>query len=535
MNATKLVLALVMSVVLMVAASPSEAATTAGEVKIELTGKQFLVQMQSDQTVKKCTYDSGTAKFSCVDIVSAGPNFLYQGAVDLNGDNISDAVFLNISQAIPATPAAPQSDKGDIVFWPNFNKSQAITPRQARTLWRAESVGDLDGDGCGDVSWRFTGQTGQLDDTGVVYIWFMNCDGTISQVRKRGGAPFSWKILGSADLNGSGAAGTIWINTSDNQIRVHMPTANRTCANFGAGFLDTRFVASHVASFTFSNVPDVLARHPATGVVRLTTLNASGIPLPVYTGAPDDPNASCTRGTVDIPQVLRRDLDSDPTWQIYATGDFNNDGVIDIVWIKPDGTLALWTMPPGGGLPIVNNNAGTAPLGYVGLSEQSGVRTNTAESVTYAIWGLGGSPYLVTKDGVTPVINQTPFTVGVYPLYNCWLAHAALPDGKILASCQDALNAIRRTLYIDRQVNAIREYAGVVPTDIKWLASTPFDPLTPNWSAKARVKDGWYFTSNTETWVLLFRNDSGQVSTIKREITPTSNGNLKVLGSYTIQ
>jgi hypothetical protein len=414
MNAIKLCITLLVSVVMAVSvASHSEAATKAGEIKIATTGKEFLVQMQTDQTMKKCTYDSGTAKFSCVDFTSAGPNFLYQGAVDIAGNNLSDAVFLNISQG----------DKGDVTFWPDFAKSQAVTPRQVRTLWRVDTVGDMDGDGVGDLVWRFTGQTPNLDDTGVSYVWFMNRDGTVAQVRKRGGAPLSWTLLGSSDVNNDGAADMVYVSPA-NAIRVLAATPNRTCANFSAGSLDPSYTALSVADFTFAGVPDVMARNSTTGAVRLTTLNASGIALPAYTGAPDDPNASCTSTSVAIPQVLVRDIPSDPTWQFYATGDFNNDGIIDIVWKKPDGNLALWTMSPGGNAPIVNNNAGIAPLGYVGLA-QSGTRTNNAESVTYAIW-TAGYPYLVTKNGVTKVINKTSFVNAnsEFSYFNCWPAFA---------------------------------------------------------------------------------------------------------------
>jgi hypothetical protein len=386
----------------------------------------------------------------------------------------------------------------------------------------------MDGDGVGDLVWRFTGATPNFDDTGVSYIWFMNQDGSVNQVRKRGGAPLSWNIVGSADLNNDGAADMVYVSPT-NAIRVLMATPNRTCANFSAGQLDPSYNALAVASFTFTTTADVMARNAVTGAVKLTTLNASGTTLPVYTGAPDDWNASCTSTTQVIPQVFVRDIPSDPTWQFYATGDFNNDGIIDIVWKKPDGNLAVWFMSPSGNAPVVNNNAGAAPLGYVGLA-QSGTRTNNAESVTYALAGGGGSPFLVTKSGITPVVNKTSFTVGVYPLGNCWLAQAALPDGKILASCLDALNLVRRTLYIDSSKNELYEYSGVVPAEIKWLDTTPFDSLKPEWSAKARVVGGWYHTTSSTTWNILFQNDSGLVSTIH---IGDFRSNVKVLQSYT--
>lgn len=498
-NMRLILLATIVAALALPCAHIARAATKAGEIRIDSTGRQFLAQMQSDQKLAKCTFDNARAMFTCVDLIPAGADFLYQGAVDINGNNVSDLALLNVSQG----------DRGDATIWPDFVRAQAITPRQVRTLWRVDTVGDMDGDAVGDLVWRFTGQTPNLDDTGVSYVWFMNRDGTVNQVRKRGGAPLTWSLLGSSDVNGDGAADMVYVSPA-NAVRVLMATPNRTCANLSAGSIDASYTPLYLAEFSFVGVPDILARNPATGVVRLTTINAAGITLPAYTGAPDDANASCSSTTQTIPQVLSRDIQSDTTWQVYATGDFNNDGLIDILWKKPDGNLAMWLMSPNGGAPLVNTNVGTAPPGYVGLS-QSGTRTNSADTVTYAIASADAYVSLVTKTGITRVANKT--TAAVSPS-DCWIAHIRLTDGKILAKCQDGVTNGGRVFYIDSSNNELRDYTGFVPSGITWLFITLPSTDKPEWGARARVADGWYFTSSNAPRVLKFQNDAGLISTV---------------------
>ena len=73
---------------------------------------------------------------------------------------------------------------------------------------------DLDGDGSGDLVWRY--RTPGTDDSGVSYVWFTDGN-NVSQVRKRGGAPLDWALLGARDVNGDGAADMIYLS-ADNRV-----------------------------------------------------------------------------------------------------------------------------------------------------------------------------------------------------------------------------------------------------------------------------------------------------------------------------
>jgi uncharacterized protein (DUF1800 family) len=276
-----------------------------------------------------------------------GANFRLVGVTDFDGNGKSDLAFQDITQG----------EFGDVKSWNDFAAGNERLFRQVKPVWDVQAVGDLDGDGRGDLVWRYV--VPNSPDTGVSYIWFTNSTGAPT-VRKRGGAPLDWKLLGAADLNGDGAADMVYVSPTG-AIRVLMATAARTCANYAAGSVPTGFVAQSLADFTGNGRGEILLRNPTNGQMSLIALNATGISLPAFTGNPDDRDVTCTSTISAIPNTLTTLTASDASWQLYATGDFNGDGVFDIVWLRPDGTLTLWQMNRNGAAPTVINNAGAAP------------------------------------------------------------------------------------------------------------------------------------------------------------------------------
>lgn len=279
------------------------------------------------------------------------------GIGDFDGDGLSDIAFQNMVQ----DPVF-----GDVRSWKTFDQTKSVLWRQVKKVWDVQAIGDLDGDGNTDLVWRYV--VSESPDTGVSYIWFSNGQG-VSQVRKRGGAPLNWKLLGAFDLNSDGAADMLYVSP-DNAIRALMATPNRTCANLSGGVIPGGFVALKLGDFSGRRKGDVLIRNEASGEVRLLQLDAAGLILPNYTGAPDDQNASCTASALTVSQAASAVGTADPTWKLIASGDFNGDGVSDVVWQKTDGTLAVWLMNPSGINPTVITNAGNVSLTSVVLPLQ---------------------------------------------------------------------------------------------------------------------------------------------------------------------
>jgi cyclophilin family peptidyl-prolyl cis-trans isomerase len=283
-----------------------------------------------------------------------GAAFRLVAAIDADGNGQSDLVFLNTTQG----------DRGDVRIWQNFDRTTERLLRQVRTVWDVQAVGDMDGDGKDDLVWRYLADDPR--DTGVSFIWFTNTP-DVPVVRKRGGAPLNWTLLGAADFNGDGAADMVYLSP-DAQIRVLMATPQRTCANFATNpaRVPTGFRALKLANFTGSGAGDLLIRNDA-GITVVRPLSAPGVTLPPFTGNPDDPLVACTSTTQTITQDsfnLMENSPADPSWQLYATADLNADGFTDIVWLRPDGTLTVWLLNGRGAAPTVIANAGSAPSGF---------------------------------------------------------------------------------------------------------------------------------------------------------------------------
>jgi hypothetical protein len=326
-----------------------------GGIDIDGNNKSVLLVTSTAGLTQAGRLTNNTFVWSGSSILNPGQNFRMLGAVDFAGTGKSDLA------ALQTTPLNA-SGQGDARLYRNFDiAGGGLSLRLVKPAWDVQAVGDLDGDGFGDLVWRFQGQSPNIDDQGVSYIWFTDGSG-VTQVRKRGGAPLTWKLLGAADLNGDNAADMIYVSP-DNVVRVLMATPSRTCANLSGGTIPAGATAIKLADFTGNRRGDILARNSSTGAITIISLSAAGLTLPAYTGAPDDPNASCTGSSLSVTQTATYTFASNPTWSIFATGDFDGDGIFDIVFMQPDRTLTMWKMGANGAQPTVFN-AGTAPSNF---------------------------------------------------------------------------------------------------------------------------------------------------------------------------
>ena len=281
-----------------------------------------------------------------------GVSFRTVGLIDIDGNKSPDLVYQNTTQG----------EFGEVSVWQDANPAGNRSLRSVKLAWRVDAGGDLDGDGFGDIVWRFTGQTPNVDDTGVSYVWFTNGVG-VAQVRKRGGAPLNWRLLGAQDLNGDGAADMIYISPN-NEIRALMATPGRTCANLSAGVIPAGFTALKLGTFIRAGRAEILIRNSSTGEVRLIALVATGLTLPLFTGDPNDPNAACTTSSLVVTSTVLSFASTETALQYFGTADFNGDGFLDIVWIRADNTTTVW-LTSGDNLPLTAiTNAGTIPAGY---------------------------------------------------------------------------------------------------------------------------------------------------------------------------
>ncbi len=305
-----------------------------------------------------------------------GVDFRMLGVADFTGSGRADLAMLR-----DGATTLNANGQGTAQFFPGVTNTSASYLRDVKPAWDVQAVGDLDGDGYTDLVWRFRGMSANIDDQGVSFVWFSNgspipaSNNTfVSQVRKRGGAPLAtWNIVGAADINFDNAADMVYVSSASatpaNAIRVLMATPNRTCANLSAGTIPNGFTALRFADFSGNRRGDILVRNTTTGEVRLLALDGTGLTLPTFTGNPDDIAAPCTSSTLVVTQTMIIVGTVDPSWTFFSTGDFNGDGITDIVWKRPDGNLVIWQMNAGGAAPTVIN-AGSAPVNTVAILQQ---------------------------------------------------------------------------------------------------------------------------------------------------------------------
>ena len=362
----------------------------------------FLMRHSNNQFLVAGSLVNGQVRIDLLN--DPGANFRLVGIADLDRNGISDLIFQIVTQG----------ESGEVRIWNDFIRASDKLLRSVKVVWDIQATADLDGDGFPDLVWRYN--VAGSPDTGVSYIWFTN--GTsVTQVRKRGGAPLNWALLGAMDLNRDGAADMVYVSP-DGAIRVLMATASRTCANFSAGSIPGGYSALRFDDFTGRGKGDLLLRNPTTGDVRLLSLNATYVQLPPAGSNPDDPNASCSATTEVIPAALETLPSSDRTWWLYGTADLNGDGTTDIVWATPAGTMVVWLLSPTGAAPTVIANAGNIPArelysAFPSIASSVPPPTPVTTAIAVSVAGRGTGLVTSTPNGISCSVScSTQFNTG---------------------------------------------------------------------------------------------------------------------------
>ena len=183
------------------------------------------------------------------------------------------------------------------------------------TGWEIAGTGDFNGDAKTDILWRYYGM-GPYQ--GLNDIWFM--DGTtfigesvFSQI-----ADLNWRIVGTRDFNGDGQTDILWryYGTGAYQglnVVWFMNGAQFAGEAVFSQVLDTAWKIEGTGDFNADGETDILWRYYGTGP---------------YQGLNDIwfMNDTTFVSEAVFSQIL------DTNWQIGGTGDFNNDGQLDILW-----------------------------------------------------------------------------------------------------------------------------------------------------------------------------------------------------------
>jgi hypothetical protein len=243
---------------------------------------------------------------------------------DFNGDFKSDLLWRN--------------DNGNLTDWiaqanGSFATNSANLSSTVTTDWHIVGTGDFNGDGRVDILWR-NANSGQLSD------WL----GTSSGSFVSNSANFSstvttdWQVVGTGDFNGDGISDILWRNANSGQLSDWLGTSNGGFVSNSANLSSTVTTDWHIVGtgdFNGDGIDDILWR------------NANSGQLSDWLGTS---NGGFVSNSANLSSTVTTD------WQIVGTGDFNGDGTSDILWRNANsGQLSDWLGTSNGG--FVSNSA----------------------------------------------------------------------------------------------------------------------------------------------------------------------------------
>jgi FG-GAP-like repeat len=169
------------------------------------------------------------------------------------------------------------------------------------------ATGDFNGDGLTDIAYR------RISD-GLTELQFLNGTTAIG-----GGAiannPFdnTWNVVGAGDFNGDGTSDLVYQHRPDNLIEIQF--LNGTTTAIGGGPIannpfDASWNVVAIGDFNKDGKADLVWQHPGNGLTEIQFLN----------------------GTTAVGGGMITNNAFGAGWDVVGSGDFNGDGNADLVW-----------------------------------------------------------------------------------------------------------------------------------------------------------------------------------------------------------
>jgi len=325
-------------------------ATAAGASVLSVADQfTYIGTLTPAPTVTSVTPDFGA--LSGAEVTITGTNFL-TGITKVNFGSVGSNYFV-VNSATSITVQAPDGT-GSVDLTVTNAGGTSPTSVADRFTYTAANTHDFNGDGKSDLFWR--------DTAGDLAVWVMNGSGIASSANLGNVSPSIWSIIGLRDFSGTGNADVLWRNASGDVSIWFMNGASVSStaslgnvpinwAVYGTGDLDGNGTGDLLWEDTSGEVAVWFMRGSST----ISTASLGSVPSN-WSIAGDDSNGNIywrdTAGDLAIWQVRGSAIAASaslgnipPNWRIAGFGDFNGDGVTDILWRdSTSNTVAIWFM-----------------------------------------------------------------------------------------------------------------------------------------------------------------------------------------------
>jgi hypothetical protein len=255
------------------------------------------------------TINNGALTFAGLIGGAIGSDWTAKTIGDFNHDGFADVLWVNAGRV------AVWELQGTAII------AGGVSNGQIGSNFSFKGLGDFNHDGNSDVVWQ--------SNTGQVAIWLMQGSNIIAGGLSNAAIGTDWTMGGTGDFNGDGHDDALWFNSSGQAVTWLMNGVNGAGVTSAAisGTIGAGWKVGGIADMNMDGKADVVWWNPANNAVAIWYMNGTRV-----------------AGSTMISNGGQIGTD----WKLSGVGDVTGDGVLDIVWTRPNGSSVIWNLRGNG-------------------------------------------------------------------------------------------------------------------------------------------------------------------------------------------